>query len=63
MRCSARQASSALRILVPSTNEAQVNVAIQVAEQMSDFLLLGGITNAVNVPSLSPKKRRASSPT
>jgi len=36
-----------------STNEAQVNVAIQVAEQMSDFLLLGGITNAVNVPSLS----------
>ena len=25
-----------------STNEAQVNVAIQVAEQMSDFLLLGG---------------------
>ena len=36
-----------------STNEAQVNVAIQVAEQMSDYLLLGGITNAVNMPSLS----------
>ena len=36
-----------------STNEAQVNVAIQIAEQMSDYLLLGGITNAVNVPSLS----------
>jgi D-3-phosphoglycerate dehydrogenase len=35
-----------------STNEAQVNVAIQVAEQMSDFLLLGGITNAINVPAL-----------
>ena len=39
-----------------STNEAQVNVAIQVAEQMSDFLLLGGITNAVNVPSLSAEE-------
>jgi len=34
-----------------STSEAQVNVAIQVAEQMSDFLLLGGVTNAVNMPS------------
>lgn len=39
-----------------STNEAQVNVAIQVAEQMADFLLLGGITNAVNVPSLSAEE-------
>jgi len=39
-----------------STNEAQVNVAIQIADQMSDFLLLGGITNAVNVPSLSAEE-------
>jgi D-3-phosphoglycerate dehydrogenase / 2-oxoglutarate reductase len=39
-----------------STSEAQVNVAIQVAEQMSDFLLLGGVTNAVNVPSLSAEE-------
>jgi D-3-phosphoglycerate dehydrogenase len=39
-----------------STNEAQVNVAIQVAEQMADYLLLGGITNAVNVPSLSAEE-------
>jgi D-3-phosphoglycerate dehydrogenase len=31
-------------------------VAIQVAEQMSDFLLLGGITNAINVPSLSAEE-------
>ncbi|ATE65907.1 phosphoglycerate dehydrogenase [Rhizorhabdus dicambivorans] len=36
-----------------STNEAQVNVAIQVAEQMADFLLSGGVTNALNMPSLS----------
>jgi D-3-phosphoglycerate dehydrogenase len=39
-----------------STSEAQVNVAIQIAEQMSDFLLLGGITNAVNMPSLSAEE-------
>lgn len=36
-----------------STNEAQVNVAIQVAEQMSDFLLTGAVTNALNMPSVS----------
>ena len=35
-----------------STTEAQVNVAIQVAEQMSDFLIRGGVTNALNMPSL-----------
>jgi D-3-phosphoglycerate dehydrogenase len=39
-----------------STSEAQVNVAIQIAEQMSDYLLLGGITNAVNIPSLSAEE-------
>jgi len=39
-----------------STNEAQVNVAIQVAEQMSDFLLLGGVTNAINMPSLTAEE-------
>ncbi|MEO6360417.1 MAG: phosphoglycerate dehydrogenase, partial [Sphingomicrobium sp.] len=39
-----------------STNEAQVNVAIQVAEQMSDYLLLGGVTNAMNMPSLSAEE-------
>ena len=39
-----------------STTEAQVNVAIQVAEQMADFLVSGGITNALNVPSLSAEE-------
>jgi D-3-phosphoglycerate dehydrogenase len=39
-----------------STNEAQVNVAIQVAEQMADFLLTGGVTNALNMPSLSAEE-------
>lgn len=36
-----------------STDEAQVNVAIQVAEQMADFLMSGAITNALNMPSIS----------
>lgn len=36
-----------------STSEAQVNVAIQVAEQISDYLLSGAVTNAINTPSIS----------
>ncbi|MFN4281030.1 MAG: phosphoglycerate dehydrogenase [Alphaproteobacteria bacterium] len=36
-----------------STNEAQENVAIQVAEQISDFLLSGAVVNALNMPSVS----------
>jgi D-3-phosphoglycerate dehydrogenase len=39
-----------------STTEAQVNVAIQVAEQMADYLVTGGVTNALNVPSLSAEE-------
>ena len=39
-----------------STSEAQVNVAIQVAEQISNYLLNGEITNALNVPSLSAEE-------
>ncbi len=39
-----------------STSEAQVNVAIQVAEQLSDFLMQGGVTNALNMPSLSAEE-------
>ena len=36
-----------------STDEAQVNVAIQVAEQMSDYLLDGAVVNALNMPPVS----------
>jgi len=36
-----------------STTEAQVNVALQVAEQMSDYLVGGAVTNALNMPSIS----------
>jgi D-3-phosphoglycerate dehydrogenase len=39
-----------------STTEAQVNVAIQVAEQMSDYLVRGGVTNALNMPSLTAEE-------
>jgi len=39
-----------------STDEAQVNVAIQVAEQMADFLMQGAVTNALNMPSLSAEE-------
>ena len=36
-----------------STEEAQENVALQVAEQISDYLLTGAIVNALNMPSIS----------
>jgi D-3-phosphoglycerate dehydrogenase len=39
-----------------STSEAQENVALQVAEQMSDYLLNGAISNAVNFPSISAEE-------
>jgi D-3-phosphoglycerate dehydrogenase len=39
-----------------STTEAQVNVAIQVAEQMADFLLTGAVVNALNMPSVSAEE-------
>ena len=36
-----------------STLEAQENVALQVADQMSDFLTTGAVSNAINMPSIS----------
>src|SRR5271157_5772425 len=36
-----------------ATAEAQENVALQVAEQISDFLLTGAVANAINMPSVS----------
>jgi D-3-phosphoglycerate dehydrogenase / 2-oxoglutarate reductase len=39
-----------------STVEAQENVALQVAEQMSEYLLRGAISNAVNFPSISAEE-------
>ena len=39
-----------------ATNEAQENVALQVAEQMADYLLRGAISNAVNFPSITAEE-------
>lgn len=39
-----------------STTEAQVNVALQVAEQMADYLTTGAVTNALNMPSISAEE-------
>ncbi|PSC07107.1 phosphoglycerate dehydrogenase [Alsobacter soli] len=39
-----------------STTEAQENVALQVAEQMSDYLIRGAITNAINFPSITAEE-------
>ncbi len=39
-----------------ATSEAQENVALQVAEQMSDYLMRGAISNAVNFPSITAEE-------
>jgi D-3-phosphoglycerate dehydrogenase len=39
-----------------ATTEAQENVALQVAEQMADYLLTGAVTNALNMPSISAEE-------
>jgi D-3-phosphoglycerate dehydrogenase len=45
-----------------STLEAQENVALQVAEQICDFLLDGAINNAVNVPSVTGEEAKKLGP-
>ncbi len=45
-----------------STAEAQENVAVQVAEQMADFLLTGAVTNAINMPSITGEEARVLGP-
>jgi D-3-phosphoglycerate dehydrogenase len=39
-----------------STTEAQEKVALQIAEQMSDYLMRGAISNAVNFPSITAEE-------
>ncbi len=39
-----------------STGEAQENVALQAAEQVSDYLLTGAVSNALNMPSISAEE-------
>ena len=45
-----------------STGEAQTNVAIAIAEQVSEFLLRGAITAAVNMPAVTPEQRELLGP-
>ena len=41
-----------------ATTEAQENVALQVAEQMSDYLLTGAVSNALNMPSVTAEEAK-----
>ena len=45
-----------------ATTEAQENVAIQVAEQMSDYLLTGAVQNALNMPSVTAEEAKVMGP-
>ena len=45
-----------------ATTEAQENVAVQVAEQMSDYLLTGAVTNALNMPSVTAEEAKIMGP-
>ncbi len=45
-----------------ATTEAQENVAIQVAEQISDYLLTGAVQNALNMPSVTAEEARVMGP-
>ena len=45
-----------------STSEAQENVALQVAEQMANYLLDGAVENALNMPSMTADEARVMGP-
>ena len=45
-----------------STTEAQENVALQVAQQMSDYLLTGAVSNALNMPSVTAEEAKVMGP-
>jgi D-3-phosphoglycerate dehydrogenase len=45
-----------------STTEAQENVALQVAEQMADYLLTGAVSNALNMPSVTAEEAAVMGP-
>ena len=45
-----------------ATTEAQENVALQVAEQMSDYLLTGAVANALNMPSVTAEEAKVMTP-
>ncbi len=39
-----------------ATTEAQENVALQIAEQMADYLVKGAVSNAINMPSITAEE-------
>jgi D-3-phosphoglycerate dehydrogenase len=45
-----------------ATIEAQENVALQIAEQMSNYLLEGAVENALNMPSMSAEEAKVMGP-
>ena len=45
-----------------ATTEAQENVALQVAEQMADYLLTGAVQNALNMPSVTAEEAKLMGP-
>ncbi len=45
-----------------ATTEAQENVALQVAEQMADYLLTGAVSNALNMPSVTAEEAKVMGP-
>jgi D-3-phosphoglycerate dehydrogenase len=45
-----------------ATTEAQENVALQVAEQMADYLLTGAVQNALNMPSVTAEEAKVMGP-
>ncbi|MEX5578465.1 phosphoglycerate dehydrogenase [Pseudophaeobacter sp. A-200-2] len=45
-----------------ATTEAQENVALQVAEQMANYLLTGAVENALNMPSVTAEEAKVMGP-
>ena len=45
-----------------STTEAQENVALQVADQMANYLLTGAVENALNMPSVTAEEAKVMGP-
>jgi len=45
-----------------ATTEAQENVALQVAEQISDYLLTGAVSNALNMPNVTAEEAKVMGP-
>lgn len=45
-----------------ATTEAQENVALQVAEQMSNYLMTGAVENALNMPSVTAEEAKVMGP-